>query len=121
MASFLLPDVPFISPYVNEVDMLAWVRYVAPYCDRVEQAVFNVDILKRNVTEGDSWLSCAGALLVERIEHAAGTISIWLLHLLRPNIDSPPEGSDHGEVIIVDVFNQTSPLVSGIRFNIDPF
>lgn len=65
-------------------------------------------------------MSRARALFVERVEHAPRTITVWLLHLLRPYVYSPPEGSDHGEVIVVDIFDKTSALISWVRFNIDP-
>ena len=80
----------------------------------------NAYVLKRNVAESNSWLSFANSL-AKRIKHAAWAITIRLLHLLRTDIDAPPNGSVHCEIFEVKILKDSCSLVSRIRLHINAF
>lgn len=50
----------------------------------------DLDVLEGDVTEGYPGLRDAGALFIERVEHAAWAIAIGLFHLLGTDVDCPP-------------------------------
>ena len=58
-------------------------------------------------------------MLVEGIEHAARAISIWFLHLLRSDVNSPPQRPIHCDILIEDVGDQPSPRISWVGLYID--
>ena len=58
----------------------------------------NPYVFQCNVVEGDSWLGGAGTFSVKRIKHASRSVSVGLLHLLRTDVDGPPDWPVHGEI-----------------------
>lgn len=112
---------PSVCKYIVKVDVSAGIGHIASNSVWIEEALMNCNVFKSNITHGYSWLCLAGALLVERIQHASWTISVRFLHLLRADIYCPPYRTIHCEIKIVDVFNESGALVSWIAFNVYSF
>lgn len=110
---------PGISNDVVEVDIGAGIGNIAADGVGVEEALMDADIFEGDVAHGDSWLRGASTLLVERVEHAAWAVPVRLLHLLRTDIDGPPDWPVHREVLVEDVLDKATPLISRIRFHVD--
>ncbi len=117
----LLSELPSVSLHTVKVDISARVCDIASDSVWIEEAFVNFDVLKGNVLQGDSGLSLASSFFIERVKHASGTVSIGFFHLLRSNVDSPPDRSIHCEVGVVNVLNQTCTNISRVGFDIDPF
>ena len=71
--------------------------------------------------ESNSGLSCTGAVAIKRIKHTARAISIWLFHLLRPDVNSPPNRAIHCDILVEDVLNEPSARIPWVCFYIDGF
>lgn len=78
-------------------------------------------ILQSDISKGDSRLSSTSAFLIKGIKHAARSITIWLFHLLRPDIDSPPHRLVHCKISVIDVLDKSTALVARICFYINAF
>ena len=78
-------------------------------------------VLKSDVDHSDSGLSSTCATFIERIEHAARSITIRFFHLLGTNIDSPPNRPIHCEIRVVNILDESCAFISWISFNIDSF
>ena len=74
-------------------------------------------MLEGDVVEGNSWLCLA--LRDEWVEHAAWTCAGGLLLLLGSNVNCPPDGSWHLEVLVFDVFNDSIAMGAWVGFEID--
>lgn len=90
MAILLLANIPFVCADVDKVYLLAGIGDVASYSHWIEKTVANVNILEGNVTKSDSGLGGASSFFIEGIKHATGSITIWLFHLLGPDVNCPP-------------------------------
>lgn len=110
---------PLIRDHFVEVDFRARVGDIASDCVRVEEALVDLDVFKRYVLESHPWLCRAGALFVEGIQHASGPVSVGFLHLLRADVDGPPNGSVHREVLVVNVLDEPSSLISRIGLHVN--
>lgn len=120
VASFFLTDQPFVCLNVVEVDVPAWVRHVASDCVWEKHAFMDSDIFYGDIPYSHSGLSLADPF-AEWVKHAARSITIRLLHLLRPYVNSPPNRLIHCKVFEVKVLNNASALVAGVRLDIDAF
>lgn len=110
---------PLIRNHIVKVDLSAWVGDIASYGVRIKETLMDLDVIKCDVFEGYPWLGLTCAFFIEGVEHASWAIAIWFLHLLRADVDGPPNGSIHCEVLIVDVLDQTSPFVSRVGLHVD--
>ena len=59
------------------------------------------------------------ALFEERIEHTSWTITIRLVLLLRPNVDTPPYWSSNSHIFIENVLNDPVSTISRVSLDID--
>lgn len=64
----------------------------------------NMNMLKGNIIDSNKGLGSALSFGIIRIQHTARPITIGLFHLLWSDINCPPDGSIHGEVLVQDVF-----------------
>ena len=110
-----------ISANFNKIDILARIGNIASNCDWVEQTLMDFHILQSDISQSHSGLGCAGTFFVERVKHAAWAISIWLLHLLRANIDCPPDRPIHCEVYIVYVLHKPIAIIARVCFHVNTF
>lgn len=79
------------------------------------------DIFKGNVFQSDSRLSLACTFLIKWVQHTSRSISIRLPHLLRSNVNGPPNWSVHCKVFVINICNVSVSLITRICFNINTF
>lgn len=118
---FFLTNSPSISPHIDEIDIPTRVSHIASQSHRVKKTLMDFYIFQCYISQSNSRLCGTCAMFIEWIQHATRPISIRLFHLLRSNIDSPPNRSIHGKVLIVDILNKPSALIPRIGLNIDSF
>ena len=110
-------NVPVGDLNILKSEISARVGRVASDDTRREHASVDVNVAESDVSDSDSWLSVA--LLHERVEHAAWAATVWLLLLLRSNVDGPPKRSLYSESIIEDVLNQAVAISSWVCLYVD--
>ena len=119
----LLSDLPFIHLHIDKVNLSAWICHVASNRDRVKETLMNLDINERDISQSHFWLSLASPFPIKWIQHTSRSISIRLFHLLRPDINSPPNWSIHSEIPVIDVSDIAISLylISRISLDINSF
>lgn len=78
-------------------------------------------IFKGYIFQSDSRLSFTCTFFIKWVQHTSRSISIWLFHLLRSDINCPPNGSVHSKVFVIDICNVSISLITRICFNIYTF
>lgn len=78
-------------------------------------------ILESNISNVYSRLCLTSAFGIERVKHAARTSFIWLFLLLRAQIDRPPDGLVHSNVLVKNSIDNAISVVARIRLEIDTF
>lgn len=115
-----LPISPRVSLHIVKVNISTRIACVASDSIGVKHTIMNSNILHCYISHGHSRLGLAHSF-TKRIKHATRTISIRFFHLLRTNINTPPDWSVHCEVLKVQIFNYACTLMSGIGFHINAF
>lgn len=101
-----------------KVDVLAWVRGIASNDAWWKETTIGFHVLESDVTNIDEGLSLTG---FERIGHATWTLATGLLLLLWPNVNSKPNRIVDLDVLICDVFDFSSSIVSWVSLHINGF
>ena len=98
ISSLLLSHSPLIGLHIVKIYIFARVRHVAS--DRIgkKHAIVYSNVLYCNVADRHSWLSLADSL-TKRVKHAPGTVSVGFFHLLRTDVNRPPNRFVHCEVL----------------------
>ena len=99
ISSLFLTHQPFISLYIVKVNISTRISHIASDSVREKQTVMHFDIFNCYISHCNSRLSLTYTFS-KWIEHAAWTISIWFFHLLRTDIDSPPNRLIHCKIQI---------------------
>jgi hypothetical protein len=120
IASLFLPNPPPISLNIIEIDIPAGVGSVAAYGVGVEETIMHTYIFNSDIPHSHSRL-CLAHTFAKGIVHASGSVTVRLLHLLRSDVDAPPNGSVHGEVFEVQIFYDTGTLMTWVRFDVNAF
>lgn len=90
-----------------------------------KKASMRLDIVQRNVLNRDQRLCVT--IWVKWVNHAAWTATVWLLLLLWPNVNVPPDRIRDLEVLVSDVRNFSARAwkhggrVSRVRLDVDRF
>lgn len=93
---------PALNLDVLKIDACARVGLVAADDARRQDTASRVQTPQSDVTDVNGGLSVAAT---KRISHAAGATTIRLLHLLRTDINVPPDGEMDIDVLIQNVGN----------------
>lgn len=99
-----------------EAEISARVSFIAADDARRENSLCGNNVAKSDVANCNKGLSLA--LLNNRVKHATWTIAIWLLLLLRSDINAPPNRHTHLDVFIEDVLYNSSANIARICLNI---
>jgi hypothetical protein len=118
ISGLFLPHEPAISPHVVEVYIFAGIGDVAADGVGEEETVVHAYVLHCDVAHGHSGFRFTDSL-AEGVEHATGTVAVGFLHLLRTDVDAPPDGPVHCEVLEVEVFDYAGALVAGVGLHVD--
>ncbi len=119
MSGLFLSDLPAVSLHVVEVDLPAGVTHIAPDGVGIQEALMYLNVLKGDIPHSHSRLGRTGALLVEGVQHAPRAVPVRLLHLLRTNVNSPPDRPVHRKITVVNILNEPSPLVPRVSLDVD--
>ena len=112
----LLRSEEAVVSHIFEVDVSARVGSIAS--NNTYKVTSNrVDILKSDVSDCDSRLSVAASQ--QGVEHAAWAGAVWLVLLLRANVDVPPDGLNDSHVFIEDVLDDSIANMAWVGLNID--
>lgn len=117
----LLPNPPPIRRHIIKLKIPARIRNITSDCDGIEEAVVDAHIREGDVLEGDEGLGAAGSSRIEWVDHAAGAFAIGLEHLLWADVDGPPDGGYHGDVLVVDGGDQSAANVPWVGLDIYAF
>lgn len=118
-SSLLLAYVPLVCGDILEIEIPTGVGDVASDGDWVEPAVADSYVPESNIFEGHERLCDAAALGIERIEHATGSVTVRLFHLLWSDIYRPPLRSKHRKVLIDNVGDNSVACVSWVGLDVD--
>ena len=116
----LLPYQPLISSNIVKINIPARISHITSDGVGKEQTVMDSDVLYCYISHGYSGL-CLTYSFTEGIEHATWPITVWLLHLLGADVDTPPNWSVHCEISEYEVLDDASALVSWVGFHIYTF
>ena len=114
-----LTDFPKICFDVNQVDLSARIRNVAPQSDWIQETFMDGNIFKGNVSQGDQRLCGTCPSRIKGIYHASRSRSSWLPHLLWTEINGPPDWSIHRNVFVIDIWDVSPSVDSWVRLDVD--
>ena len=99
------PLPPAISVDVLKVDSVALIGLITSDNSWRQESAKLLYVPESDVLNIDQWLSLASS---KWVEHASWTSSIWLLLLLRSDVDRPPDWMVDCHVFVEDVRDATS-------------
>lgn len=114
-----LTMLPIVRHNIIEINLRAWIGYITTNCVRIKERLVDLNVLESDISNCNSWLSSTCTFFIKRIKHTARTITIRFFHLLRTYINCPPNWPIHCEILIVNVLNFASSLISRISFDIN--
>lgn len=115
----LFSNQPTIHNHILEMYASAWIGLIAPDNDGEQQTVFYNHILQGYIANIDPGLGLASSFGVKGVQHASRPSSSRLLLLLWADVDCPPDGLVHGDVLVEDVFYFAWALIAWVGLHIN--
>lgn len=111
---------PLVSSHIVKEEVSAGICFVAPDNHWEEKAIIDHYVLQCDVPHSNSRLSCALTFTIKRVKHTSRPVSVWLFHLLRTNINSPPMWCLHSNIFVPNVLNDSITLISRVGLYVYP-
>jgi len=109
---------PSVHVNISKVDVFTWVSFVASDYSWCKNSTTRNDVLEGDVFDVDEGF---GLAVTEWVGHAAWTLATWFLHLLRTNVNIPPNWEVDGDVVVHDVSDLSCTFRAWICLDIEGF
>ena len=111
--------VPGLDVDIIEGEISAWVSLITSDNSWRKDTAFDLNVLKGDISHGDSWLG--GAWSSKWVDHASWASTSWLFLLLWTDVDSPPNWVRNGEVFVFNISDDSISFISWVGLHINGF